>query len=110
MAKKSKTPLKMATPDRGSEYQKAREDFLSEADKKPLSEAKNAEEEENEFSFPWQEPGVSERVLKSFNLRLSEPDFLKLKFVAGQSPDKSMHAFCARVVMEEVKRQLEDVS
>ncbi len=109
MAKKNKTPLKMATPDRGLEYEKAREDFLSEADKKPLSEAKNVEKGKNESSFPWQEPGVSERVLKSFNLRLPEPGFLKLKFVASRSPDKSMHAFCARVVMEEVKRQLKDV-
>ncbi len=110
MAKKIKTPLKMETPDRGLEYKKAREDFLNEADKKSLSETERAKEEENEFSFPWQEPGVSERVLKSFNLRLSEPDFLKLKFVASRSPDKSMHAFCARVVMEEVKRQLKDIS
>lgn len=107
---KSKTPLKKVTPDRGLEYQKAREDFLSEADKKSLSEAKIVEEEENEISFPWQEPGVSERVLKSFNLRLPEPDFMKLKFVASRSPDKSMHSFCARVVMEAVKRQLKDVS
>ncbi len=37
-------------------------------------------------------------------------DFLKLKFVASQSQDKSMHAFCARVVMEEVKRGLEESS
>lgn len=110
MAKKSKTPLKMATPDRGLEYKKAREDFLSETDKKSLSEAKNVEEGEKEFGFPWQKLGVSERVLKSFNLRLSEPDFLKLKFVASRSPDKSMHAFCARMVMEEVKKQLKDVS
>jgi len=106
MAKKSKTPIKMATPDRDLEYEKIREDFLSEADKKTPIEAERAEEKENEFDFPWQEPGVSERVLKSFNLRLSEPDFLKLKFVARRSQDKSMHAFCARVVMEEVKRQL----
>ena len=56
---KSKTPLKKANPDRGIEYQKAREDFLSEEDKKSLSEAKTVEEEENKFSFPWQEPGVS---------------------------------------------------
>jgi len=60
--------------------------------------------------FPWEETGVSERVLKSFNLLLPEPDFLKLKFVASRSPDKSMHAFCAGVVMEEVKRQLEEPS
>ncbi len=109
MAKKIKTPLKMATPDKDLEYDKAREDFLSEVDKKSPSEAETVEKEENEFGFPWQEPGVSELVLKSFNLRLPEPDFLKLKFVASRSPDKSMHAFCARVVME-VKRQLKNVS
>ncbi len=57
--KSKKTPLKKVTPDRGLEYQKAREDFLSEEDKKSLSEAKTVEEEENKFSFPWQEPGVS---------------------------------------------------
>ena len=110
MAKKTKTPLKMTLPDRGVEYDKAREDFLSEAEKKPLREMERAGEGEGEARLPWEEPGVSERVLKSFNLRLPEPDFLKLKFVASESSDKSMHAFCARVVMEEVKRQLDDMT
>jgi len=107
MAMKTKTPLKMTVPDRGLKYEKAREDFLSEAEKKSLRETERAGEGEGEARLPWEEPGVSERVLKSFNLRLSEPDFLKLKFVASESPDKSMHAFCARVVMEEVRKRLE---
>ena len=109
MAKKTKTPLKMTVPDRGLEYNKAREDFLSEAEKKPLRETeKVGEGEEGEVRLPWEEPGVSERVLKAFNLRLPEPDFLKLKFVDSESSDKSMHAFCARVVMEEVGKRLKE--
>ena len=110
MAKKSKTPLKMTVPDRGLEYEKAREDFLSEAEKKSLRETEKAGEGEGSTGLPWEEPGVSERVLKSFNLRLSEPDFLKLKYVASESSDKSMHAFCARVVMEEVGKRLKESS
>ena len=110
MAKKSKTPLKMTVPDRGLEYEKAREDFLSEAEKKSLRETEKVGEVEGEARLPWEDPGVSERVLKSFNLRLSEPDFLKLKHVASESSDKSMHAFCARVVMEEVGKRLKESS
>ena len=98
----------MTVPDRGLEYEKAREDFLSEAEKKPLSKTERAGEGEGSTGLPWEESGVSERVLKSFNLRFPEPDFLKLKFVANESLDKSMHAFCARVVMEEVKKRLKE--
>ena len=104
MAKKEKTPLKMTVPDKGLGYEKARKDFLSETEK-TLRETKTAQERErHQVRLPWEGPDVSERVLKSFNLRLPEPDFLKLKFVASKSSDKSMHAFCTRVVMEEVER------
>ena len=104
MAKKIKTPLKMSPPGKSLRYEKAREDFLSEANKK--NGAQREEVKGKETIFPWQDLGVSDRVFKSFNLRLAEPDFLKLKFVANRSPAKSMHAFCTQLIMAEVKRHL----
>ena len=107
MTKETKTPLKITAPDKGKEYDKARENFLSEAEKNPSRRTERAGKGKGKTRLPWEKPEVSERVLKSFNLRLSEPDFLKLKFVASESSDKSMHAFCTRIIMEEVERKLE---
>jgi len=107
MTKETKASLKITTPDRGLEYDKARGNFLSEAEKKPSHKTERAGEKKEKTCLPWGKPEVSERVLKSFNLRLSEPDFLKLKFIASKSSDKSMHAFCTRIIMEEVERKLE---
>ena len=61
---------------------------------------------ERENPLPWNAPEVNDRVMKSFNLRLREPDFLKLKFIASQTRDKSMHSFCVRVLMDEVRKEL----
>ncbi len=50
--------------------------------------------------FPWEKPGVSDRVIKAFNLRFPEPEFLKLKFVVERSIFKSVHAFCLDAVQK----------
>lgn len=102
MPKKDKTPLRVGVPS----LEKAREDFLSEAGKKGSVKSDVLEDGGGGRPLPWEEPEVSERVLKAFNIRLSEPDYLRLKFVASQSPDKSTHAFCVRLIMQEVHRRL----
>ncbi len=84
------------------DFEKAREDFLNEAENQTKVKS-------DSNKLPWQEPGVSERVIKAFNLRLQEPDFLKLKFVVEQTKVKSMHTFCAEVVKNEVEKQLKKI-
>ncbi len=95
--------------------QEALNNFLKEPERKrkaravPSTPAKTKAKDsanKEKKSLPWEQPGVSERVVKSFNLRIKEPDYLKLKFVFEQSRKKSVHAFCLNVVLEEVARRL----
>jgi hypothetical protein len=58
--------------------------------------------------FPWEEPGVREDVLKTFVLRLPEPEWLKLKYIAANTPD-SMQAFCLKHVLKAIDKQLDDM-
>ncbi len=97
---KEKSKLKIETPGTGKA--KVREDFLAEG-------KTGQKKEETTSLLPWQDPDVNARVIKAFNLRLTEPDSLKLKYVVDNLvSDKSMHAFCVRIVMQEVERQLLD--
>ena len=47
----------------------------------------------NNEPLPWEQPGVRADVLKLYNLRLTEPYLLKLKYIAEHTPD-SMQKFC----------------
>lgn len=96
--KKNKLSLKIQPPTL-PDQEKAKEAFIKEAGQK-----KESAETKKKIIYPWEAPEINERVIKSFNLRLAEPDFEKLKYVSEQAPDKSMHAFCARVVMDEVNK------
>lgn len=121
MADEKKKPrLSMAPPGSTAppdpEQEKAKQEFISEAgppkepqEEKPAQEASKPPEKEMAVPYPWEAPGVDARVIKAFNLRLSEPDFLRLKYLVEQSNEKSMHAFCARVVMDAVNKGLKDM-
>ena len=106
--KKDNSPLRMTPPGQIEDMEKAREEFLSEPETKKKS--KQVEPKQNnkpeKKSLPWEQPGVTDRVIKTFNLRLPEPDFLKLKFVVDKSNEKSIHAFCAGLVIDEVEKRL----
>ena len=58
--------------------------------------------------LPWLSPNVREDVIKLFNLRLSEPYLLKLKFIAAHSPE-SMQQFCNRVVTSAIDRKIKKI-
>jgi hypothetical protein len=55
--------------------------------------------------YPWELPGVRADVMKSFPLRMAEPMYLKLKFIAENTP-YSMNSFVlekiAAVIEEEI--------
>ena len=106
--KKDKSPLRMTPPGQIEDLEKAREAFLSEPEKKKQS--KQATPKQNKKpakkELPWEQPGVSDRVIKSFNFRFPEPDFLKLKFVIKQNREKSMQSFCANIIKKEVEKHL----
>ena len=59
---------------------------------------------ENEV-YPWEEPHVREDVKKTLPLRIDEPLYLKLKFIAQQTP-YSMNSFILDRVIDEIEEEI----
>lgn len=56
-------------------------------------------------AYPWQAPHVRADVRKVFNVRLTEPAYLKLQWLASRSPE-SMHDIVHAAVGAEIDRRL----
>ena len=56
-------------------------------------------------SYPWESSNVRDDVYKTFNIRLKESDYLKLKYIADQSKE-SMHSICIDPIEESIKNKL----
>lgn len=80
------------------------ESFLSGAGGK-----KSAPAVQQIMDFPWESKGVREDVTKVYNLRLPEPYFLKLKFIAENTPH-SMQAFCLDVLQDAIDKKIEELT
>lgn len=59
--------------------------------------------------YPWDAPGVRVDVAKVFNLRLPEPDLLKLKYIAEHTPD-SMQSFCLDVLLPAIDAKIGELT
>jgi hypothetical protein len=59
--------------------------------------------------YPWEQPGIREDVTKVYNLRLSEPYLLKLKFIAENTPD-SMQKFCLDVLEDAIDTKIKELT
>ena len=59
--------------------------------------------------YPWEAPGVREDITKVFNLRLTEPYFLKLKYIAESTPD-SMQKFCLDILLPAIDTKIDELS
>ena len=83
------------------------EDFI----KEPEAGAKGADKVRCD-PLPWKRGEVSSRVIKPFNLRIPEPDFVKMKFVVERSRSgekvkyRSVHALCMDAIMDRVNKEL----
>lgn len=81
--------------------------FVQEAKRHtPLKKIGDKENEANDF--PWNNPVVRDDVTKLFNLRLSEPDWLKLKYIADRS-NQSMHTLCLDVLIPFIHKKLKKI-
>ncbi len=78
--------------------------FISGAEKKTSTRSV-----QQKAAYPWQEPGIREDVTKIYNLRLSEPYLLKLKFIAENTPD-SMQKFCLNVLQDAIDAKIEELT
>ena len=52
---------------------------------------------------------MREDVAKVFNLRLPEPDLLKLKYIADHMPD-SLQQFCQRVLLPAIEAKIQELT
>lgn len=60
-------------------------------------------------AYPWESIGVRVDVKKTYNLRLSEPYLLKLKYIAENTPD-SMQKFCMGVLEQEIDNKINQLT
>ena len=56
------------------------EEFIRQANQSPIEKVENTDE-----AYPWDDPKVREDVIKSVNLRLSEPYILKLQYLSEKT-------------------------
>ena len=93
MATKKKTPLR-STPK--TRKDRDLDEFAAGAGKKGTK----ADE-----VYPWEEPHVREDVKKTLPLRIDEPLYLKLKFIAERTP-YSMNSFILDRVIDEIEKEI----
>jgi len=82
------------------------EAFISGAEEKT---APKKEVIKRKSTYPWESAGVRDDVKKAYNLRLSEPYLLKLKFIAEHTPD-SMQKFCMDVLEKEIDKKIKELT
>lgn len=93
--------LKSKLPSNSQNVDINLDEFLSGADSKTVTTKKITKS----VIYPWQEDRVREDVTKLYNLRLPEPYFLKLKYIANNTSD-SMQTFCLNVVQKAIDAKI----
>ena len=93
VADKKKTPLR-STPKRIKE---------ADLDKFAAGAGKNSGKDEE--VYPWQEPHIREDVMKNLPLRLPEPLYMKLKYIAKHTP-YSMNSFILERLTQEIEEEV----
>jgi hypothetical protein len=81
------------------------DDFLSGAENRAQTKTPT----KRKSALPWEEAGIREDVTKVYNLRLSEPYLLKLRYIADNTPD-SMQTFCLNVVKDAIDKKINELT
>ncbi|WP_305910323.1 hypothetical protein Q9L42_000235 (plasmid) [Methylomarinum sp. Ch1-1] len=81
------------------------DNFLTGAEEKTTPKAKP----KRNAAYPWEAESVREDIIKVYNLRLSEPYLLKLKYIAEHTPD-SMQKFCLAAVEKEIDKKIKELT
>jgi len=63
----------------------------------------------NNTKYPWGNEKVRDDLVKTFNIRLSEPDYLKLKYISDHTPE-SMHTFCLNAIIPAIEKQIKKLT
>ncbi len=80
--------------------------FLSGAEEKTAPKKSVPKRKSN---YSWEDAGVRDDVTKVYNLRLSEPYLLKLKYIAEHTPD-SMQKFCLATIEKEIDKKIKELT
>jgi hypothetical protein len=83
------------------------DEFLTGAEEKKTQKPKTQSKRKPAYS--WEDTSVREDVTKVYNLRLSEPYLLKLKYIAEHTPD-SMQKFCISVIEKEIDKKIKELT
>jgi len=81
--------------------------FISGAEEKTGTKPKRTSKRKSVYS--WEDASVREDIRKPFNLRLSEPYLLKLKYISEHTPD-SMQKFCLGVIEKEIDKKINELT
>ncbi len=93
MADKKKTPLR-STPQMSKDR---------DLDKFAAGAGKNGSQTAE--VYPWEEPHIREDIKKNLPLRIPEPLYMKLKFIAERTPF-SMNSFILDRLVDEIEEEI----
>ena len=91
---------------------RALEDFITapiETKVKDFPSARTSEQEKKPAMLPWEHDSVREELIKVFNLRLSEPLFLKLQYLSDVKRI-SKHQICLQIIEQKIEEMLSGIS
>lgn len=63
----------------------------------------------DQLQYPWNAPLVRDDVLKLFNIRLPEKDWLKLKYIS-ECKNKSMQQFCLDFLIPAINKEIKKLT
>lgn len=67
--------------------------------------AAGSRKKETDEVYPWEEPHIRDDVKKNLPLRLPEPLYMKLKYIADHTP-YSMNSFILEKLTEEIEAEI----
>jgi hypothetical protein len=77
------------------------EEFIRQANQPPVAVVETKEE-----TYPWNDPKVREDVIKSVNLRLSEPYIIKLQYLSEKT-HKSQQELIREALLPWIDKEIE---
>ena len=111
MIKPRKDQMKMSIkpPGQADEKEAAALEFISAAPGGAVELQTSISPPEDEI-LPWEGPGVREDVVKQYNLRLPEPDLLKLRYVVEKQRAKSINSYILNVLLPQLDADVAELT
>lgn len=95
---------------KSDENLKKKTEFIDSANTQEVrSKSRLKDDVKKNNGFPWEGSDVRKDVTKTFNLRLSEPDYLKLKYISERNPE-SMQGFCLNAIIPEIEKEIKTLT